>query len=171
MHITSIKTGLVGSALAIAAFAFPFAGGHASAAPKVHGTIQIVAVSTSTAENAVGDDIVIGAIVDHGHDHGVGNTNFQKIVLAKGSFEVNAAKLNRSFKVHVDAKACTITGAGVGRNMPVLRGTGAYKGISGTITLHGSFTDIGKIVKGTCDEQAQPVAGTTVIQGSGTVSY
>jgi hypothetical protein len=152
----------VGGIVAPAAYAAPAA---------TSGAIHIYVVSTGTAFNAPGTDIVVGAIIDHGHDNSVGNTPFQRISLSKGSFEINAAKLQKSINGTPDMMSCTLTLTGSGVNMPLVDGTGAYAAIKGTVSLKATSVNIGKVVNGKCDLKVPPVAATLIIEGTGEISY
>jgi hypothetical protein len=118
--------------------------------------------------------IITGAISDYGKDfHGVAGKQHQinKLVLQKGSFEVNVLKL--SAKTHLNPGSCTITGTGTG-TVPIVpgSGTGAYAGITGstraTITL--AFV-VPKTATGTCKMNGNVVTGFAFIAGSGRVSF
>jgi hypothetical protein len=71
-------------------------GGSAVAGGKsVGGVVHVYEVDPSLT-SPVGNIILTGAIADHGKDHeGVaGNGRFNKLVLTKGTFEVNVSKLH-----------------------------------------------------------------------------
>lgn len=84
----------------------------------------------------MGTAILTGAITDHGIDHqGVaGNGKINRIALSKGSFEVNAAALDKkATTIPFDPKTCATAGT-VTAQAPIVKGTGtgAYRGIHGT---------------------------------------
>jgi hypothetical protein len=116
-------------------------------------------------------DVVTGAIVDHGTDKSIGET-YQKVVLSKGTFEVYAKQFNKSFKVKADKKACTVIGTGTGSNLAISHGTGAYAGITGTISIKAEFVDIGIIKNGKCQNlNTSSAAAVSSFSGTGHVSY
>ena len=124
----------------------------------------------------VGQDVITGAFTDYGVDHaGIADDGqVNKIVLTKGSFEVNTAELDKSLTpVSEDATTCTIVLKGTGPTK-LLAGTGAYAGISGTITVTEQTALIfPKLSSGKCNESetARPLAGPYWVSGSGSVSF
>jgi hypothetical protein len=117
------------------------------------------------------DDIVTGAISDYGTDHDAGH-NMQKIVLSKGSFDLAAGQFNKNFKSKVDKATCAVTATSHGANLPLSHGTGAYAGITGSISIKAAFAEIAqKSASGKCEFNKPPISGSGVITGSGTVSY
>ena len=106
--------------------------------------------------------ILTGAISDHGLDRGgvAGpNHTYNKLVLTKGSFEVNAGKLK--VHQHLDTRSCTLVVHGSGP-MPIVKGsgTGAYQGITGTSRAKTGFVGVfPKKADGSCNMNAQPKTG------------
>jgi hypothetical protein len=153
-------------------------GGSAAAARKPAGGVVHIYETVPSLSSSYADDILTGAITDHGKDYeGVaGNGTINKLVLSKGSFEVSIAKLVRSHAApRVDAKTCSFTQTVIA-SIPIVKGSGkgAYAGITGTIKV--TITEAGilpKLKSGTCNESqsAPPVAGVSWAKGSGTVSF
>jgi hypothetical protein len=143
--------------------------GIASAAGPSHsGTIKYIAVGINNGKPA---DIVTGAISDHGTDRSVSNTT-QKIVLSKGTFEVDATKFNKSFKFKTDPKGCTALGTASAANLPISHGTGAYAAITGSITVKATIAETGVIKNGKCQNlNTKSSAEVSSFSGTGHVSY
>jgi hypothetical protein len=163
----------VTAAGAVAALGLSAGLAQAKAAPKAGGVVHIYEASTSTGNT--GHDVFIGAISDYGTDtQGTGNSTSDKVVLKKGTFELNLAKLQA--KIHPvaqDAADCSLV---LGGSAPITlsHGTGAYKGISGSITV--SFTDavVFKLTKaGKCSPSptAPELSSVSSVAGSGKVSF
>jgi hypothetical protein len=136
------------------------------------GVVHIVEVGGIS---GVDSDVFTGAITDHGVDQlGVADHgNINKVVLSKGSFELNISKLVKKSATSVDSTSCSLVLNGVGP-ITLLDGTGAYKGITGTatITLHEAEI-VPRRSNGKCDfnENARPVAEVVSAAGAGRVSF
>jgi hypothetical protein len=148
-------------------------GGSAAAGGKpAGGVIHVYEVDSSLTSN-LGDIILTGAFADHGKDHqGVAaKGTINKLVLTKGTFEVDTSKLNLS--TPLDAKTCTIAGSSTGPVSIVAgSGTRAYRGVRGTVTT--TVTIVGvlpKLKNGKCNANAAPIAGFSWVKGSGRVSF
>ena len=104
-------------------------------------------------------------------DHDAGH-NMQKIVLSKGSFELAAGDFNKNFKVKTDKATCALTATSHGENLAISHGTGAYAGITGSISIKAVFAELAqKSSSGKCLLDKAPISASDVITGSGTVSY
>jgi len=92
-----------------------------------------------------------------------------KVVLSKGTFVVNKSKLHGSFKL--DKTSCLVAET-VSGSVSLGHGTGAYKGISGTLPVKGSAEAVLPRTKsGKCNENSSSVLGITgEFSGSGTVT-
>ena len=112
--------------------------------------------------NAPGRIFLTGAIFDHGLDRaGVAGPNhtYNKLVLTKGSFEVNVAKIK--VHQHLDTASCTLLVQGSGP-VPIVKGsgTGAYQGITGTSRASTGFVGVfPKKPNGSCNTNAPPKTG------------
>jgi len=126
--------------------------------------------------------IITGAITDYGKSTSVDksgkpdeNGNFEKIVLRKGSFWVDTTQLNKSFSTTpptIDRTHCFFAFKGSAPTK-VIKGTGAYAGIGGTVTVTVDFVGIGsRLANGKCNmsQNAQPVAQFGNVTGSGNVT-
>jgi hypothetical protein len=106
--------------------------------------------------------ILTGAIFDHGVDRAgfAGpHHNYNKLVLTKGSFEVNTGKIKAH--QHLDTKSCTLVVQGSGP-VPIVKGsgTGAYQGITGTFRTKTSFVGVfPKKPNGSCNTNAPAETG------------
>jgi hypothetical protein len=154
-------------AVAAAAFGVTSATAASHAEAQTGGRISILIV----AHGNNSDDIVTGAIADYGTDHDAGH-NTQKIVLSKGTFEVAAGDFNKNFKSKADKATCAVTATSHGSNLQISHGTGAYAGITGSISIKATFAELAqKSPSGKCEFNKRPISGSDVITGSGTVSY
>jgi hypothetical protein len=166
-----VKSVLIALLAAAAAIALGTGLARAQAPARTSGIVHLYEAGTTTGNTD--SDVLTGAISDYGVDH-EGRGNFNKIVLTKGSFEVNTAKLTAKIHpVSEDLADCSIVVAGSGP-VTTLHGTGAYKGIHGTIKVN--FTDaiVFKVKKGgKCSPSptAPQKASVTEITGSGRVSF
>jgi hypothetical protein len=137
----------------------------ASATPAlVSGTLSVQIVSTS-ATSPTESVITHGLFTDYGVDY-PGNT-VDKIVLQKGSFKVahSAGVGPQSF----NPQTCLLLVDQHG-TYKIYRGTGKYRGISGSGTYHFTLTQIAARVNGKCSQTAPPVASQLIINASGPVS-
>lgn len=157
----------------------------ASASASTTGTLHVWVTSSTGAVDKI---LLTGVIGDHGtatsiDKNGTVNANgeYVRLALQKGGFEVNAVAFNtqlQKMQPSVNAATCTAWGSGTGP-VTLFDGTGAYAGISGTVTISTSFAEIGPRFasgpkKGQCNmsNSAQPVAQFSGnITGSGTVSF
>jgi len=129
-----------------------------------------------------GTIVITGAIGDFGTTHSVhvhGDT-YAYATLQHGKVEFNLTKINamtNNASPKIDAATCS--GAlTVSAPVPVVGGTGLYKGVHGTIELTESFGFIGPryatgAKKGQCNlsSSAQPLAQKGSVHGAGTVSF
>jgi hypothetical protein len=114
---------------------------------------------------------VTGAIADYGTDHDAGH-NTQKIVLSKGTFELAAGDFNKNFKTKIDKATCAVIGSSHAANLPLSHGTGAYAGITGSVSIKGTFFELARhSASGKCELGKVPLSASDVITGSGTASY
>ena len=149
--------------------------GLATAAVKPAGGVVHVYEADPSLASPVGNIVLTGSITDHGKDReGVaGGGTINRLVLSKGSFEVNTVKLDDSPPPPVNGFSCSFAGSLTGPTSIVKgSGTRAYKGISGTIRI--TVTEAGilpRLKSGKCNESpsAVPLAGVALVRGSGKV--
>jgi hypothetical protein len=150
------------------------------------GTVKVF-VTPKGASGEHGTILIIGAIGDWGTTLNVNangtadpNGNYAKVTLQKGTFLVNLTSLNAlSNKVQPTfyAGSCSADFSVKGP-IGLSEGTGAYQGISGTLTILETFAFIlpryaSGAHAGQCNtsNNAQPVAQHGDITGSGTVGF
>jgi hypothetical protein len=141
------------------------------------GAIQIY-VSGTTVTTPI---LITGAITDYGKATSVTkagkpdeNGNYERIVLKKGTFWVDATALNKKLngvKPTIDMANCYFAFKGSGPTS-LIKGTGAYAGISATIDVTLNFVGIGpRLPNGKCNTKVAPLAQYGDVTGSGTASY
>ena len=152
------------------------------------GTIKVWAVANATSSSNKPSPVVLtGAIGDYGTTQSVNssgkpdeNGNYVKLTLKKGTFTVNVSQLNSAFSSaqpsDFNSSNCsaTLTVGPVAVPMVANSGTGAYKGISGSVNLTAQLAIIAaKTKSGSCNtsSNANAAAGWGVITGSGTVAF
>ena len=145
----------------------------------------VVAVTSSS--NKPSPTVITGAIADYGTTQNVNssgkpdeNGNRVKVTLKKGTFTVDVTQLNSGFgnasPSDFNSSNCSASFMVGPVNVPVVAGTGtgAYKGITGSLTMNAQVAAIlPKTKSGSCNtaNSATPVAGWGVITGNGTVSF
>jgi hypothetical protein len=148
----------------------------ATAPVMAGGVIHVAEVGIS---GGIGHDVITGAFADAGVDHSgiAGHGLINKIVLTRGSFEVNTASLgtaiNNAYGRIIVTPNCSffikVTGAGT-----IFDGTGAYAGIRGKWT--GIWSSVGVLPRkanGQCNESnSAPLVGQIyTVAVSGTVAF
>ncbi len=160
----------------LGAFLLSVFGGSASAtATYAGGRVQVYEVAPSLAGNAA-DDVITGAITDHGKDYeGVaGNGTINKIVLSKGSFEISTARITPKPPT-VSPKTCSIVSSFTAA-VPIVKGSGrrAYTGISGKFKvtiIQAAIAPRHNNHSCNLSSKATPAAGVSWTRGTGTVSF
>lgn len=150
-----------------------------AAGTRAAGKVHVYEADTKDAGNR-GTIIVTGAITDHGTDHQAvaGGGKFNKLVLSKGSFEINVGGLTSGLgkKLHslpLNPKTCASGGSATAQ-VPIVKGsgTGAYRGIRGAFEATATEAYIDPRLKnGKCDTSATHYPGVLMAKASGTVSY
>jgi hypothetical protein len=168
------KANLLTPLAVVSAAVLAASGGLASAdGASTGGAVHIYEADTALDGN-LGTVILTGAITDHGIDHqGVaGGGNYNKLVLSKGSFEINLANLPPNFPP-LNPTTCSSDGTTTAP-IPIVNGsgTGAYKGISGTFEITVTFASIlPRLANGQCNTNATRYPGIGIARGAGTVAY
>jgi hypothetical protein len=158
------------ASVAVAAGAFGVVSAMAAspAQGQTRGRIAILVVAHGSGKSY---DVLTGAIADYGTDHDAGH-NMQKIVLSKGTFDLAAGQFNKNFKIKTDKATCAVTATSHGANLPLSHGTGAYAGITGSVSIKATFAELAqKSPSGKCELNKTPISASDVITGSGTVAY
>jgi hypothetical protein len=152
--------------------------GASGAGMPVGGVVRLFVVPGNGQGN--GTVVMAGAIGDYGKTTKLKN-GLAKVVLHKGTFEVNlnamTKALNSSKPMIENTTTCSfVVGATV--PAPLLDGTGAYKDITGTLTLTEMFAGYGPLYttgakKGQCNTSmnATPTAQWGSVSGVGTVKF
>ncbi len=152
------------------------------------GTIKVWVTANATGSGNKPNPIVItGAIADYGTGQNVNssgkpaaNTQRVKLTLKKGTFTVDTSQLNAAFNnanpTDFSNSNCSASVAVGPAAVPIIAGsgTGAYAGISGSVTMSAQVALIlPKTKSGACNQSnnANPVAGWGIITGNGTVSF
>jgi hypothetical protein len=137
------------------------------------GVIHVYDVNTG---GSTGSVVVTGAIGDSGKDVTGASPDANQIVLSKGSFDVSTTSIQKRFSQAKPKGNPANCGVVLAASAPVTlsNGTGAYKGITGTVVL--TITSAAVLPTksdGSCDESPNSVAvgEVTISQGSGTISF
>ena len=128
-----------------------------------------------------GTVVLAGAIGDYGKTTPVNKKGIGEALLHKGTFHVNLAaevkKLNSSKPIIANTTTCSFVFAATAP-VTFFDGTGAYKGISGTVMLTETFVGYGPFFttgahKGKCNtsNNATPTAQGGSVEGVGTVKF
>lgn len=167
----------VGALAAVAALMLGAAGVSAAHAahPRPASAGGVVHVFETGTGGSADGDVLTGAIADYGVDHlgALDHGNVNKLVLAKGSFEVNVSKLSSHLKVvSSNQRACIVVLKGTAP-MAVSHGTGKYAGIRGTlsITVLNAVVFPKKTTGGCLENISKAKVQLTWATGSGHVSF
>lgn len=163
-------------------------GSLAAAAPTPTGGAVKVWVKPSPTTTSVkhpGTVLFTGAIGDYGtsvSSNAAGkptkNGAYKLLKLKQGTILVNGTTLNTALKsaftkATLNSTNCSLS-ASASAPVPVVKGTGAYAGVSGSVTITASFGAVTRRNKsGSCTlaSATKPLATATTIVGSGTVSF
>jgi len=173
-----MRTWQIRSALGVAAVVATLLAPGAGAAGK-GGAIQIYVPGTTVTTPI----LITGAITDCGKATSVTkagkpdeNGNYERVVLKKGTFWVDATALNKKLdgvKPTLDSKNCFFNFKGSGPTS-LMKGTGDYAGISGNVNVTVNFVAIlPRLANGKCNmkQSAQPIAQYGNVTGAGRASY
>ena len=133
------------------------------------GEIHVYGVNTGGGNS--NQIIITGAIAARGETHNV-SENIGMVTTPDGTFKVNLRELNHAPGTGgLNGKTCS--GAFmVAAPITLFDGTGAYKGIRGTIELKETFAAIvPRTDNGTCNGNANPSTSVSFFQGAGSVSF
>jgi hypothetical protein len=158
----------------VGAAVFAVSTGLASASGESAGDpVYAYEADTNDAGN-LGTVVFTGAITDTGIDHqGAGPHGSNLMVLSRGSFAVDISQVGNLLHNLPIRRNCSSDGTV--RNQPITivpgSGTGAYRGIRGTLYVDASEAFILPQANGACDTNATHYPGVLIVNGSGTVSY
>jgi hypothetical protein len=133
----------------------------ASAAPRASGAEHLSIVSVG---NSPLDAILTGPITGHAIDHDTSNT-VSVLTFKNGTITISHPVKGGS--QHFDPKTC-IEVLNFHGDVKFTKGTGAYKGVTGSGTYQLTGVAIAARVNGKCSMKAPPVAQHLVIAASGT---
>lgn len=161
-----------GVALVVAAIGVPFVVSGVSAASTTSapaaGVIHLYVVNTSIEGRAPGEALITGAFADHGTVKGA------TIHLTEGTITASITKLDALFNSPKFATgySASCSFSGVGKvSLPLISGTGAYAGITGTLSVETFFGAQSPFRNGKCDGNGPPTADQQIITGSGRVTF
>jgi hypothetical protein len=115
--------------------------------------------------------IITGAIAARGETHNV-SENIGMVTTPDGTFKVNLRELNHAQGTGgVNSKTCSGAFTATAP-ITLFDGTGAYKGIRGTIKLTTTFAAIvSRTDSGTCNVNGNPTTALSFFQGTGRVAF
>jgi uncharacterized membrane protein len=148
------------------------------------GKVAVDVTINPLSNTATAQVVLAGAISDYGTATSIDkngktdpNGNYEKVVLKHGTFEVNSTTFNKASNsaspTISSTSGCSVDLA-VNGPVTFFKGTGSYKGISGTIQMTQVFVGIAsKLKDGKCNESnnAAPIAAGIAFYGTGTVSF
>jgi hypothetical protein len=144
------------------------------------GTVQVWGTPANGGGGAV---VITGAVGDFGKSANANSSGvptkkgtYKLLNLKKGTILLNTTQLgkdannNNTPPTTQNATNCSATFV-ITDPVPVVSGTKAYAGISGSINITISFALVGPMKNGTCNMNANPLAQYGSISGSGSVSF
>jgi hypothetical protein len=159
-----------------------FGGEAAFGASPSGGTIQVWVTPTNNG-NGGGKVLITGVVGDYGKGQNVNssgqpskNGSYTKLLLKKGTILVNTTQFNaaeNNVNPPINNSNCSVTFS-VSAPIPVVSGTGAYAGITGTVNMTGQFGAVlPKTKSGSCNmsNNSNPLDQYITVSGSGTVSF
>ena len=158
----------IAAAAAVAVVGLAATGGVAAAtgaAAHATGGKVTAYLENDTANGTVNHIIITGAFADYG------TSSNSEVHLQKGTFKVDASKLKPAFKANIPACSYQFSETGP---VTLSDGTGAYTGISGTLTVKAVGVGIGvRKANGKCNtaNNAPDLATEEFITATGTVSF
>ena len=152
------------AAAATAALCLALPAGASAHSPAVSGTEHFQFMSTSVTADT-GSVIAYGPVTAAATAP-IGSQRVGTVVFPQGTITISHQQGKSS--VHVNPETCLVTLAGTG-TYKILRGSGAYAGITGHGTYRLSIVQIAARVSGTCSQTAPPVASQELLQLSGPV--
>jgi hypothetical protein len=168
------RTGVAITCIA-AAGVFAFATGSAVASAGTAAKSGVLHLYEIGGVSNTDTDVFTGLFTDHGVDHvsALDHGNVNKIVLTHGTFEANIAKLLGRIKaVSSTSGGCSVVLRGTAP-VQLSHGTGAYRGIHGSVTVTLVNAMIFAKKHGSCPanpQTATPIGEVLSALGSGRVS-
>jgi hypothetical protein len=132
---------------------------------------QIHVYGVNTGASTTNQIIITGAFAARGETSQV-STSIGMVTTPQGTFKVNLADLQKAPGTgRINEKTCS---GAFKSSAPItlFDGTGAYKGIRGTIKLTTTFAAIlPTTTSGKCRRDANPITNLSFFEGEGTVSF
>jgi hypothetical protein len=162
-------------AACLSALAIPFLGSVALGTPgttqPAGGTIHIYIVNASTNSSTPNAVLITGAFSDHGTGH-KGVFHLTKGTITANNSKIAAIVSNPNFG-SFNSASCSFWGTATGP-VQIVSGTGAYAGITGTLST--TFTEAGQgslLPDGKCNQSnnAPLVASVTIVTATGRVTF
>jgi hypothetical protein len=166
----AVLIGFVVTATAVP-LAVSAASGVGAAARPAAGTIHIYLLNSSTNPSTPNSVLIAGAFSDHGTGK-KGTWHLSKGTITFNTSSINAVVSSSNFGTSNDA-SCSFYGVAKGE-VPIVSGTGAYTGITGSLVATITEAGEGSLLKnGKCNEanNAPVVAQDLIITGVGNVSF
>jgi hypothetical protein len=181
------RTAILAAGLAIAAApATGLTSAFASSSPQ-RTAGQIQAFGTPALNGGPGTVLITGAIGDYGKTLKINKAGQQDpkgtyslLELSKGTIVTDGAPLQKriqagSARANLSPVSCSLEGS-VTAPEPIISGTGAYAGITGTLQVTFTFAELAPTYtsgpkKGHCDTSNGPDATFATTRSSGTVSF
>lgn len=129
-----------------------------------------------------GKVVFTGAIADFGTSVNVTaagkpttkKTVYKMLKLSRGSILVDTAGFTQAVTsaspTTVDTTTCSFVLSGTG-SVTIVKGTGAYRNVTGSFTVTGIIAAVLKTKGGACTTKGKPAGFYISVQGSGTVSF
>jgi hypothetical protein len=152
------------------------------AAARTGGAVQVFVTPSANGGSGGGTFLITGAIADYGKTVKVNSAGKadkkgtdSDLVLKKGTILVDVAQVNTAINnanpTNYDATTCSASFV-VTAPVPIISGTKAYVGISGSVNVTETLAFILPFTKsGKCNTNANPVDAWATVTGAGTVSF
>ena len=176
------------AAIAVLGGCAAIGGSVAMASTPISGSVQVWATIPNNGNSGTFPVLLTGAVGDYGNALNANASGqvvkgqkdgYKLFVLKHGSILLNGKNLNAALNnpntppTTQNNTTCSATFV-VTEPVPVVKGTKAYAGITGSITVTVSFAELGpKNKNGSCNESnnAKPVSTYGSVTGTGSVSY
>jgi len=150
----------LGAAAAAAALCVAQSAGASAPSPAISGTEHFQSMSTSVTART-GQVIAYGPFTAVGTAP-IGPQRVGKAVFPSGTITISHQR-GKGGGVHVNPRTCLVRIAETG-TCKILRGTGAYAGITGHGTYRLSLVQVAARVSGACSQKAPPAASQEFLQ-------
>jgi hypothetical protein len=163
--LAATRAGIAVGTTLVATLGAGFFGSTALAAPPpTNGTITVNGIVPLVGKS--GPFMLTGAINDAGTSP-VSSGATSVVILSKGTITVNSKNANPAF--NVDPNTCAVSGTS-SSPVQIVKGTGAYQGITGSLTTTFTVHGIARKVKGSCSQNVPPIGGYVEISATGPIT-